>query len=121
MQLNKDLPLAERQRLAAVRTNEVRQKTTESKVRAACRHLQKKGEVLTQAAIANLASLSRQTVAAYKYVLNEVLSPAARSVLRKPVTAKVGVNYDVHQVSVVTSEPLELVVKWQIYGFIDSS
>ena len=37
MQLDKDLPLVERQRLAAARTHEVRQKATESKVRAACR------------------------------------------------------------------------------------
>lgn len=63
MQLDKDLPLVERQRLAAARTHEVRQKATESKVRAACRQLQQKGETLTQAAIARLAGLSRQTVA----------------------------------------------------------
>jgi len=121
MQLNKDLPLAERQRLAAVRTNEVRQKTTESKVRAACRHLKEKGEVLTQAAIANVARLSRQTVAAYKYVLNEVLSPAVVSVLRKAVTPKGDVNYGVNQISAAPSERLDVVFKGQMSGLIDSS
>jgi hypothetical protein len=121
MQLNKDLPLAERQRLAAVRTNEVRQKATESKVRAACRHLQQKGEVLTQAAIANVARLSRQTVAAYKHVLNEVLSPAVVSVLRKVVAPKTDVNYGVHQVSAASSERLDFVLKAQMSDSIDSS
>ena len=37
MQLDKELPLVERQRLAAARTNDVRHKATESRVRAACR------------------------------------------------------------------------------------
>jgi len=121
MQLNKDLPLSERQRLAAVRTNEVRQKTTESKVRAACRHLQKKGEVLTQAAIANVARLSRQTVAAYKHVLNEVLSPAVVSVLRKVVSPKNDVNYGAHQVSAMASQIVEGVTKLELFPSIDSS
>jgi len=121
MQLTKDLPLAERQRLAAVRTNEVRQKATESKIRAACRHLQQKGEVLTQVAIANIARLSRQTVAAYKYVLNEVLSPAVVSVLRKVVALKSDVNYGVHQVSAVAPEELDFVVKGEVSDWLDSS
>lgn len=121
MQLNKDLPLAERQRLAAVRTNEVRQKSTESKVRAACRHLQQKGEMLTQAAIATVARLSRQTVAAYKHVLNEVLKPAGVSVLRKTSSSKRDVNYGVHQVSAALPEGVEVSMKLGTFALIDSS
>lgn len=121
MQLNKDLPLAERQRLAAVRTNEVRQKSTESKVRAACRHLQQKGEMLTQAAIATVARLSRQTVAAYKHVLNEVLKPAGVSVLRKTSSSKRDVNYGVHQVSAALPEGVEVSMKFGTFALIDSS
>ncbi|MBJ7262260.1 MAG: replication initiation protein [Burkholderiaceae bacterium] len=121
MQLNKDLPLAERQRLAAVRTNEVRQKSTESKVRAACRHLQQKGEMLTQAAIATVARLSRQTVAAYKHVLNEVLSPAVVSVFRKTSSSKRNVNYGVNQVSAALPEGVEVPMKLGTFHLIDSS
>ena len=121
MQLNKDLPLAERQRLAAVRTNEVRQKSTESKVRAACRHLQQKGEMLTQAAIATVARLSRQTVAAYKHVLNEVLKPAGVSVLRKTSSSKRDVNYGVHQVSAALPEGVGVSMKLGTFALIDSS
>jgi len=111
MQLDKGLPLIERQHLAAARTNEVRRKATESKVRAACRHLQKKGEALTQVAIANVARLSRQTVAAYKHVLNEVLSPAVVSVLRKVVQPQGNVNYGVHQVSAFLPEAVLMLIK----------
>jgi Replicase family/Primase C terminal 1 (PriCT-1) len=121
MQLDKDLPLIERQHLAAVRTNEVRRRATESKVRAACRHLQQKGEALTQVAIANVARLSRQTVAAYKHVLNEVLSPAVVSVLRKVVQPQGNVNYGVHQVSALAPAHVSMLMKDEISPLIDSS
>ena len=75
MQLDKDLPLKERQRLSAARTYGMRQKETESKVRAACLLLQQKGEVVTQVAIGRVIGLSRQTVANYRHVLDEVLKP----------------------------------------------
>ena len=121
MQLNKDVSLAERQRLAAVRTNEVRQKSTESKVRAACRHLQQKGEVLTQVAIANVARLSRQTVAVYKHILNEVLNSAVVSVFRKTNSSNRNVNYGVHQVSAALSEGIEVPMNLGTFALIDSS
>lgn len=81
MALDKSLPLAERQSLAAKRTHELRHKSTESKIRAACRGLQDRGEKLTQVAIAILAGVSRQTVANYGHVLNEVTRPQTISVL----------------------------------------
>ncbi len=81
MQLDKDLPLQERQRLAAKRTHEIRHKATESKIRAACRQLQTRGEKLRQAAIAVIAGVSRQTVATYAHVLKETVRPAAVAVL----------------------------------------
>jgi len=99
MQLDKDLPLAERQRLAAQRTHEMRHKATESKVRAVCRLLQRKGEALTQIAIARAAGLTRQTVAAYKHVLDAVLKPVAIAVLGGASHKPDNVKYGNHQVS----------------------
>lgn len=71
MELDKSTPLEERQRLAARRTHEVRQKATESKIRAACRELHQQAKPLAIAALAALSGLSRQTVAAYRHVINE--------------------------------------------------
>ena len=99
MQLNKNLPLIERQRLAAARTHDVRHKTTESKVRAACRLLQQKSEAVTQAAISRVAGLTRQTVAIYKHVFNEVLKPAAVAILKSISSPIEDVRYGVHQVT----------------------
>ena len=98
MRLDKELPLAERQRLAAVRTHDVRHKATESKVRAACRLLQQKGEALTQAAIGRLAGLTRQTVAAYKHVLVEVIRPACVSAFGGVAPEPAVVKFGAHQV-----------------------
>ena len=120
MQLDKDLPLVERQRLAAARTHDVRHKATESKVRAACRFLQQKREALTQAAIARVAGLSRQTVAAYKHVLTEVLKPAVVAVLGV-VAPKPDVKFGVHQVSGPVSQCINSVVKGLDLEPVDSS
>ena len=103
MQLDKDLPLVERQRLGAARTHDVRHKATESKVRAACLLLQKKGETLTQAAIGRVAGLTRQTVATYRHVLNEILKPPIVMVLGCSSTKANDVKYGIHQ---VTAAPL---------------
>lgn len=84
MQLDKDLPLVERQSLAAKRTHEIRHKATESKIRAACRQLQARGEKLRQAAIAAIAGVTRQTVATYAHVLKEAARPAVVAVLNVP-------------------------------------
>ena len=81
MELNSSLPIGERQALAAQRTHQVRRKATESKIRAACRGIQERGEKLTQAAIARAAQVSRQTVANYAHVLEEVATPPAIAVL----------------------------------------
>ena len=99
MQLDKDLPLIERQRLAAARTHDVRHKATESKVRAACRLLQQKGEALTQAAIGRVAGLTRQTVATYKHVLEEVLKPVAVAILGGASGKADDVKHGAHQVT----------------------
>lgn len=121
MQLDKDLPLVERQRLAAARTHEVRQKATESKIRAACRQLQQKGETLTQAAIARLAGLSRQTVAAYKHVLTEVLKPAVVAVLEVVAAPRSDVKHGVHQVSAPRASVVDLIAKGFDLEPVDSS
>lgn len=92
MNLDQDLPLPERQRLAAVRTHELRHKATESKIRGACRLLQQKGQALTQLAVARMTRLARQTVATYKHVLEEVLKPAVVSTLGKLSDVKHGAH-----------------------------
>jgi len=88
MELDKSLPLAERQSLAAKRTHGLRHKATESKIRAACRGLQERGEKLTQASIAALAGVSRQTVATYGHVLEEVSRPQTIAVLHTDKAAE---------------------------------
>ncbi|KPC31061.1 putative replication protein [Pseudomonas syringae pv. cilantro] len=74
MELDKSTPLAERQKLSAKRTHEVRNKATESKIRAACRSLHSQAKPLAIAAIAALSGITRQTVAKYRHVINETRS-----------------------------------------------
>ncbi|RMU47336.1 putative replication protein, RepA [Pseudomonas savastanoi pv. glycinea] len=74
MELDKSTPLAERQKLSAKRTHEVRHKATESKIRAACRSLHSQAKPLAIAAIAALSGITRQTVAKYRHVINETRS-----------------------------------------------
>lgn len=102
MQLDSNLSLVERQRLAAKRTHDVRHKATESKVRSACHLLLQKGESLTQAAIARTAGVTRQTVAAYKHVMETTLKPLAVAVLPMVSAAKNNVKYGTHQVTAVS-------------------
>lgn len=81
MELDKSLSLPERQSLSAKRTHQLRHKDTESKIRAACRGLQERGEALTMTAIAALAGVTRQTVANYGHILNEVSKPSTVAIL----------------------------------------
>lgn len=132
MQLDGSLSLTERQSLAAKRTNELRHKATESKIRAACRQLQDQGKALVRSAIATLAGVSVRTVASYTHILTEVSQPSTVSVLRvtrqpamavsdahgqvdsatpQPAPARAanrrapGVQYGVHQISAVPQGP----------------
>ncbi|ALE01101.1 replication initiation protein [Pseudomonas syringae] len=128
MQLDGRLTLTERQSLAAKRTNELRHKATESKIRAACRQLQDQGKALVRSAIATLAGVSVRTVASYTHILTEVSQPTTVSILkdrrkavpmrprqdRSPVAAPVGqlpndrflgVQSGVHQISAVPQGP----------------
>lgn len=99
MQLDSSLPLRERQRLSAKRTHEARQKSTESRIRAACRQLLQQGLKLTQTAIAKLAKLSRQTVAKYRYIYNEVSESSTNVIsLDEVATAPKAVKHGVHQI-----------------------
>ncbi|MFA7441683.1 MAG: replication initiation protein [Sphingomonadaceae bacterium] len=101
MQLDKNLPLSERQRLAAARTHSIRHKATAFKVRAACLLLKQKGEALTQSAISRVAGLTRQTIAAYKQVIQEVQTMETAIVSRTSSTDALVVKYGLHQVSAV--------------------
>lgn len=88
MELDPSLPLAERQKQAAERTHGVRRKATEAKIRAACVGLLERGEAITQAAVARLAQLSRQTVGKYQHVLVDVQQPKKITVLAEVRQAK---------------------------------
>ena len=107
MELDSSLPIGERQSLAAQRTHQVRRKATESKIRAACRGIQERGEKLTHTAIARAAQVSRQTVANYAHILEEVATPPAIAGLPDARQAKAGgadrpaasVKHGAHQIS----------------------
>ena len=107
MQLDKGLPLAERQRLAAARTHDLRHKSTESQIRAARAFLKQQGEALTQAAVGRIAGISRQTVATYRHVLDDVLKP----VLRLAAAKARNVRYGVYQ---VTAAPVQRVLCFKL-------
>lgn len=98
MALQAEMPLQEKQRLAALRTHGIRQKSTESKVRAACRRLIEAGEQLRVTAVARMAGISRQTIAAYKHVMYQV-----QNTMRAAGITKVDVKYGVHQISATLS------------------
>lgn len=96
MQLDKALPLVERQRLSAQRTTALQTQASESKIRAACRRLHEQGKALLQTSIAKLTGLTRQTVATYKHLFQEMAKPAsitsAESVRTKTKTVKSGAH-----------------------------
>ena len=99
MQLEQSLSLPEKQALAAERTHSARKQKTEGRIRAACRVLQQQGKALLHEAIAQAANLSRQTVAKYKHVLEEVKKPLSVVTLRATNPVPLDVKYAVHQVS----------------------
>jgi hypothetical protein len=107
MNLDKSLPLKERQRLAAKRTHQTRQKATESKIRAACRSLQGQGKKLSQIALAKATGVARQTVAKYQYILNEIHQKHLKATNVVPLEAVSGqvqdVNYGTYQISDLAS------------------
>jgi hypothetical protein len=117
MQLDKDLPLAERQSLAAKRTHEVRSKATESKIRAACAQLRAQGERLRQTTIALIAKVSRQTVATYAHVLKEPLRSAVTALRRASTGSASDVNHGVHQIPAAQPAALDLCFKGNNQAF----
>lgn len=100
MRLDSSKPLDVRQRLAAQRTHEERRKDTESKIRAACRVLIEKDHKLTLVAIAEHSGLSRQTVAKYKHIIDNV-KPVEIVPLEGKQDKSENVNYGVYQISAV--------------------
>ena len=105
MELDDGLSLLERQRLSAQRSTELRRRATESKVRAACRRLQAEGKALALTAIAHLAGVSRQTVAAYKHVLDEVVKAVVAVTPDVASGAVVAVKFGAHQVPAPPGRP----------------
>lgn len=72
MRADKNKPLSERQSDSARRTHEVRKRATLELIHKACANLRQCGKQATQAAIATITQLSRQTIAKY---LPEALRP----------------------------------------------
>lgn len=101
MQLDKSIPLDERQRMAASRTHGKRQQDTSSRIRAAVRKLTEAGARITLVAIAGITSLSRQTIARYRSVIDEQNSDANTvTPLRSESAGETkNVNYGVHQIT----------------------
>jgi hypothetical protein len=93
MQLPDDLPLREKQQLAAARTHTEKSSKTVERIRYACAQLMKAGEKVTQVAVGRLARLSRQTVAKYRAVLCD--AAAARPADAPPVVETVAAANDV--------------------------
>lgn len=91
MALDRNRPLKERQRLAALRTHSLRRRQTEAHIEKACRHLHAQGQTLTFTAIAAVTGLTRQTVAAYRHLLNPLLPPPL-PLLPTSLPVKLGVH-----------------------------
>ncbi len=103
MNLDITLPLNERQRLSAKRTHQVRQNATASKIKTTCLSLHKQGTKLTQVAVAKATGLTRQTVANYQHVLNEISNSVRTNILPlRPEAAQViNVKYGTYQIPAV--------------------
>lgn len=100
MGLPDSLSLKEKQTLSAKRTHGVRKRATESKIRDAANLLLNKGEKITQVAIGRISRLSRQTVAKYMHIIEEVQEKLAQTTnLRGENSQKINVNYGVHQIT----------------------
>lgn len=101
-----DLPLENRQRLAARRTHQVRRENTEARIKEAISILKARNERVTKAAAARLAGLSRQHVTSHYSHLFDSPTPAKKAADRP----RQSVFYGVHQVTAVRSEKSDKVV-----------
>ncbi|MCG8611858.1 MAG: primase C-terminal domain-containing protein [Pseudomonadales bacterium] len=108
MNLDKTLSLKERQKLAAERTHQTRQKATEFRIRRVCQSLLKKSSKLTQSAVARDTGLARQTIAKYQHILDEYRKPKPEEsnviALEDSSGQSYDVNYGVHQISALKVE-----------------
>ena len=87
--------------MAASRTHGKRQQDTSSRIRAAVRKLTEAGARITLVAIAGITSLSRQTIARYRSVIDEQNSDGNTvTPLRSESAGETkNVNYGVHQIT----------------------
>ncbi|GAL28572.1 replication protein A [Vibrio variabilis] len=110
MALSKDLPIHQRQQLAAKRTHRIRKQKTEQQILNTCRLLQRKGGVFTISVIAQSAGLCRHTVYKYFNVVESFLrslklvSIVELAGLFRP---KVSGDYAVHQITGALNDRLE--------------
>lgn len=105
MQLDKTLPLSERQRLSARRTHQERVKSTENKIRAAYLILQEKGVKPSFVALSKQSGLCRQAVAKYKELIEQLSAiTISENVINLPSEAQEtpknkNVNFGVRQIA----------------------
>lgn len=134
LQLDKNLPLIERQRLSAQHTHEQRRQQSTNTIRCAVAQLYKQGKKITQVAVAKLAGISRQQIAKhYSHLLQtnteteHTPSPLSKNISPKtaneaPINVNNGqtpkftfshsnheknVNYDTHQVTALLKDLLK--------------
>jgi hypothetical protein len=115
LQLDPALPLSERQRRGAVHTHAARKETTIRKIERACQALTRRGDTLSQRAVARLAGVARQTVAKYREILDRAESAPTAAIRHTPLPTEAAsatvengnVNYGVHQITAPQSGALK--------------
>lgn len=109
MRLDASLSLKDKQRLSAKRTHNERRNKTETTIKSACRVLLRKGQVLTQIALAEATGFSRQTIAKYKHIFSVItmeIIKASLNVINLGEDSKIiNVKNGVHK---ILAEPSEL-------------
>lgn len=95
----KHLTLRERQQKSARRTALLKTAKTQDKIKIAIKRISEAGDKPTQSLIAKVAGLSRQTVAKYKTLINQLHKEAAYSLLTKIIFSNRYVNLGAYQIS----------------------
>jgi hypothetical protein len=100
-----DLPLVNRQRLAARRTHSMRVNATERRISKAIKQLASEGTTITKTAVAKLVQLSRKQLSSrYAYLFEELSLENTPKKEAQAIQAP-NVTFAVHQISAALSRP----------------
>jgi len=100
-----DLPLVNRQRLAARRTHSMRVNATERRISKAIKQLASEGTTITKTAVAKLVQLSRKQLSSrYAYLFEELSLEKTPKKEAQAIQAP-NVTFAVHQISAALSRP----------------